>query len=113
MTDDDTPATLEESARVEQEQLWSDLDNAVRFAHNGSWSVQCDNLAWRITNLAAFVGATSWGQVSVTLLRSGVYERILTEAGRPYEPIDWDAVERTEAYIAGLIPLSEIAKESR
>lgn len=101
MTDDDHPATLEQAAIAEQEHLWADLDMAVRYASNGVWSVQCDNLQNRIVMLARLVGATRWGNISVSLLRSGVYERILNDAGFPFEPISWQAVARTEAAIAG------------
>ncbi len=101
VTEDDRPATLDEAARIEQEHLWSDLSQAVRTAHRGCWSTPCENLTWRITNLARLVGATSWSAVDVSLLRSGVYEKILTNAGIGYEPIDWDAVARTEAVILG------------
>lgn len=101
MNEEDRPGSLEEAARNEQIQLWGDLEQAVRNALRGGWSIQCDNLAWRITSLAIFVGATPWGDVSVRLLRSGVYERILTEADIPYPPIDWEAVTLTEASIAG------------
>jgi len=101
MPDDNYPATLDEAASIEQEQLWADLDNAVTSARNGVWSMQCDNLQWRIIHLARLVGPTPWEQIQVTLLRSGVYGRILDEAGIPYLPIDWDAVAETEAAIAG------------
>ncbi len=100
MTDiDDRPQTLAEAAEIEQEQLWDDLAGAVASAHRGCWSMQCENLEWRITNLAQIVGATGWSKVQVSLLRSGVYERILKAAGVTFEPIDWDAVARTEAAI--------------
>ncbi len=103
MSDDEHPATLDEAAKIEQERLWSDLTQAVRTSHRGCWSIQCEDLTWRIINLARLVGATSWSAVDVSLLRSGVYEKILTDAGIGYEPIDWDAVVRTEAVIlAGL-----------
>jgi hypothetical protein len=100
MTDEGRPATLEQAVRDELVQLWGDLTTAVRTAHNGCWSPQCENLADRIIALARFVGATRWSAVDCTLLRSGVYERILTAAGIGYEPVDWDAVAKTEAYIA-------------
>jgi hypothetical protein len=99
--DDDYPTTLEQAARDEQEQLWDDLDKAIGNALRGGWSMQCDNLTYRIVALARLVGATPWGQIQVSLLRSGVYERILNDADLTYEQIDWDAVARTEAAITG------------
>lgn len=96
---DEHPETLEEAARVEQRALWHDLPDAMANGIGTEWSIRCEGIAWRITNLARFVGATSWEEVSVRLLRAGVYERVLDEAGISYEPIDWDRVTRTEASI--------------
>lgn len=84
----------------EQVWLWGDLEVAVRTAHNGVWSLRCDDLARRIIRIARIVGATAWADVPVTLLRSGLYERILAGAGVPYPPVDWDAVTKTEEFIA-------------
>jgi hypothetical protein len=102
MTDpgNDLPTNLDDAARLEQVNLWADLDRAIRSALNGVWSMQCDNLTRRITNLAHFVGATPWDQIDVSLTLAGVYERVLTEAGIDYPPVDWDAVARTEVAIA-------------
>jgi hypothetical protein len=93
-------AALGQAVCDEQEQLWGDMTTAIRTAHNRSWSTQCENLAYRIVTLARLVGATRWSAVDSVLIRSGVYERILTEAGIRYEPIDWAAVAANEAYIA-------------
>jgi hypothetical protein len=100
VTDDELPATLEQAAREEQEFLWNDLDQAIGMAVNGEWSMHCDTLAWRIVGFAKLVGATPWGDVPMTLVRSGVYERVLSDAGVSYEPIDWDDLARHEAMIA-------------
>jgi hypothetical protein len=98
--DDDRTATLEDAARIELVQLWSDLEDARRTAINTTWSIRCENVAYRIVELSRHVGATPWEQISVRLLRDGVYERVLRDAGITYPPIDWDRVALTEARIA-------------
>ncbi len=98
--DADFPATLDHAARDEQAQLWYDLFEARRNAHNTERSMQCENVAYRIVSLARLVGATPWGEVQVDLLRDGIYERLLTEAGLDYDPIDWSQVAATEAAIS-------------
>lgn len=100
MIDDERPTTLEEAARAEQACLWHDLDIAIRTAVGTDWLQQCEQLAWRIVNLAALVGATRQDQLPVSLLRAGIYERVLGEAGVDYEPIDWSQVPPTEAWAA-------------
>jgi hypothetical protein len=100
MTEDDYPATLDQAARDEQEFLWNDLDQAVGMAANGVWSMHCDNIVQRIVMFARLAGATPWGAVPMTLVRSGVYERVLSDAGVDYEPIDWDDLAEHEAMIA-------------
>jgi len=92
LLDEDEPGTLEEAARSELVSLWGDLELAVRSAINGTWSIRCDNIAYRIVTLSRFVGVTSWEEVSVALLEHGEYERVLREAGLEYPPIDWPRV---------------------
>lgn len=96
--------TLEDVAREEQALLWDDLDRAVASALNGRWSIGCDSLKERIVAFAKILGPTPWDEIQVPLLRSGVYETILKEAGIDCPPIDWDAVRRTEEYIARPLP---------
>lgn len=100
MADDEWPATLEDAGREEQACLWGDLNDAVRDAIGGCWSIRCGNVAHRIQSLARLVGATPWDEVSVVLLRSGVYERLLREVGIEPDRIDWNVVARCEARIA-------------
>lgn len=92
----DENITLEDAVRAELVYLWSDLDTAVRFAHRGCWSGACENVAYRIGMLSRLVGATSWREVQVPLVRSGVYERVHRDAGLESPPIDWDAVSAFE-----------------
>lgn len=66
--------------------LWSDLDNAIRYAINGKWSIQCDGLEDRIKTLTQLVGPTPWESVPITMLENGVYQRIHDELGIRVEP---------------------------
>jgi hypothetical protein len=93
----DDPQTLEAATLAELEQLWGDMVQARRDALNGVWSVQCDNLVDRIVMLSRFVGPLRWGQVGVSLLRDGTYERVHREAGIDYPPVDWARVAEVEA----------------
>jgi hypothetical protein len=61
--------------------LWNDLDDARLGAINGRWSMRCDELADRIKDLTELVGPTPWGEVPITLLELGHYQRIHQEIG--------------------------------
>lgn len=98
---DDFPATLTDAARAELEQLWGDLAAHRRYAHNGVWSVGCENKAYRIVALSRLVGALPWGQVDVDVLLDGLYERLHTEAGIAYPAIDWERVRAVKAANVG------------
>lgn len=100
VSDDDYPTTLEEAARSEQGYLWDDLGQAIGRARNGVWSMECDRLASRIVGLARLVGSTPWGAVPMSLIQSGVYERVLDAAGLAYEPISRAEVAEYEAEMA-------------
>jgi hypothetical protein len=101
--DEDRPATLHDAAVAEQVQLWGDLEEATRTAIRTCWSIRCEGVAYRIQSLALLVGPTPWDEVSVRLLRDGVYARVLTEVGLPVPAIDWDAVARCEERIFGAV----------
>lgn len=79
----DRTQQLEHALHDELEQLWNDLFWAIRDAHNGTWSLWCDNLASRIQTITRLVGPTPPGQISFGLLRegAGVYERLHAEIG--------------------------------
>ncbi len=81
---EDHPDDVAAAARIELVNLWSDLAHARQFASNGVWSVQCDNLAYRIVMLSRVVGACPWGDVDVDVLLDGLYVRVHDEAGIPY-----------------------------
>ncbi len=96
---DDYPTDPVAAIRVELAHLWHDLSEARRSALNGVWSMQCDNLVYRIVMLSRVASATPWGEVGVDVLLDGLYERLHREAGIEYPPIDWDGMRRAAAYI--------------
>lgn len=93
-------ANLVEVARSESICLWSDLQEAQQTAIRTDWSIKCGNLAERIVDLSRLVGAVPWQCIGVSTLRTGVYERVYTEAGIAYPPIDWQRVAEVEQRIA-------------
>lgn len=66
---------------LEQQHLWNDLNNDVRMAINGVWSIAAESRAWRIVRIARFIGPTDWVDVPLSLLMGGVYQAILKKAG--------------------------------
>lgn len=72
---------LRKACRKELRSLWHDLDHAVRSALNGTWSMGCDDVTHRIKRLTRLVGPTPWEAIQITLLESGVYQRIHAELG--------------------------------
>lgn len=61
--------------------LWSDLEQAIRTAANGTWSKRCDDIEQRIKRMTPLVGPTPWQQVNIKLLEFGVYQRIHEDIG--------------------------------
>ena len=54
---DGAPRTLEEAVRQELVALWTDLDEAIKHAIDGSWSMQCDWIVERIAILTRLTGS--------------------------------------------------------
>jgi len=98
------PWDLEGVLRNELIQLWDDLDTARRNAINGVWSIQCDNIVYRITLLTHNGGGVvEWGEVSVDLLIDGTYQRVY-DAMNPWletPQVDMDRVYETYKAIYG------------
>ncbi len=97
---EDYPNDLTDAAQAELEHLWRDLHHARQFFGNGVWSMQCDNLAYRIVMLSRPVGALHSDKVQVDLVLDGLYERLHREAGIEHPPIDWDGIRETANYNA-------------
>lgn len=73
--------SMTEAVCDELEYLWGDLDNAMRYALNGRWSIQCDGLVDRIKTLTQLVGPTSWDKIPLSMLENGVYQRLHDDLG--------------------------------
>ncbi|MFB4265333.1 hypothetical protein [Nonomuraea sp. GTA35] len=91
--DEETFATLEEVAAHELMRLWADLRSAIRNAASGYWSINCEQIAYRIAVLTRALGkATPWESIPVDLLADGVYQRMHDLMGIPYEQPDMQRV---------------------
>lgn len=74
--------TLEEWIAWEQACLWSDLDEAIRRAANGVWSMGCESVSSRIAGCIKATGhVTPWSEVPWNLATGGVYEALVGIAG--------------------------------
>ncbi len=96
-----TDSDLAEAVRGELDNLWNDLNDAVRNAINGVWPMACDHLTWRIIRLSRIVGSTPWESIQVGLLTSGIYQRIHEAAGIDYAPVD---MERAQELASRFLP---------
>jgi hypothetical protein len=82
------PVALERDAlvaavREELVNLWSDLEDAVRMAANGSWSGGCERLKDRIKALSDLVGPARWQDISIPFLLSETYRQVCEDIGHP------------------------------
>lgn len=82
--------------REELVYLWADLHAAkVRAMAADGWSVEAEGVRDRIEDFTRIVGAVRWQAVQLDLLED--YEHLHAEWGVPFEPVDWDHVERLKA----------------
>lgn len=84
--------SMTEAIEEELESLWDDLEKARRSAVNGQWSIECDNLVYRIQTLTMLVGPTHWTRIQLNLLEKGIYQKILDEMDITYETPDMQKV---------------------
>jgi hypothetical protein len=74
---------LASAVRLELVNLWSDLEDAVRMAANGTWSGGCERLKERIKALSDLVGPASWQDISIPFLLSDTYRTVCEDIGHP------------------------------
>jgi hypothetical protein len=79
---EDSPESLDEAARQEQDCLWTDLDSAIRNAINGEWSMQCDWLVGRIAVLAKLTGYITVQEAISSTFPPVLYGEIVEAIGR-------------------------------
>lgn len=87
--------------------LWSDLDEAMRRALHGGWSMECDWLTERIVTFTQLAGVTPWEEVPTSLVLDGTYQGIMMSAGFGAPEIDLeyvrDLAERSSRYNSLLV----------
>ncbi|MFD4394422.1 hypothetical protein [Kitasatospora sp. NPDC058478] len=96
MTDTPELETLRAALREELELLWGDLLNATDRALDGTWSMECDALATRITKITLLIGPANWKQVPMTAVENGLYEQIHAAMGIS-APVDHQELAQTRA----------------
>jgi hypothetical protein len=82
--------------RDEQNALWRELDEAIRRAINGRWSMQAAYVARRIVEAARLVGPTHPSEVLWTLTGSGIYDALLDVGAIEHEPLTLEYLRETE-----------------
>lgn len=95
---------IEEWVREEQANLWYDLQNNIRAAVNGAWSMGAANSALRIIEAARLVGPTPWGDVPTSLVAGHVYETVLRAGGFDPEVPDeaeWQRIDELQQRTTG------------
>lgn len=93
-------AALEAFAKDEQTHLWEELEQAIRRAINGAWSMAASNIARRIVRAARLVGPTPHGAASWSLVAGGVYEAVLRAGGIEPDIPDEQEWQRLDSLMA-------------
>lgn len=88
---------LAQWVRDEQAALWRELDEAIRSAVNGYWSMRAAYVARRIVEAARLVGPTEPDEVLWPLVGGGIYEALLDIGGVTHEPLTPAYLRETEA----------------
>lgn len=86
--------------RDEQDALWRELDEAIRRAVNGVWSIQAGYVARRIVEAARLVGPTHPDGVLWRLTGSGIYDTLLDVGEIEHEPLTPEYLRETEALMS-------------
>lgn len=97
---DDAYEPLVAWVRDEQVALWGDLNEAIRGAANGAWSIHAANVARRIVEAARLVGPVPHGEIPWSLVAGGVYAAVLTAGGFTPELPDEPEWQRLDALMA-------------
>jgi hypothetical protein len=87
---------LIEWVKDEQAALWRELDEAIRRAVNGYWSMQAAYVARRIVEAARLVGPTHPDSVLWSLTGGGVYDALLDVGGVEHDPLTPEYLRETE-----------------
>lgn len=86
----DSERALREFVERTQDVLWDRLDDDLRTAINGEWSIAAANTVINIISAARLVGATSWESVPARLVAGRVWEAVLALGDVEHEPLTED-----------------------
>lgn len=73
---------------AEQECLWDDLNNDLRMAANGYWSIAAESRVGRIIRIGKAVGFTDWEKIQLPLLVNDIYGAVISRAGCEVPKVD-------------------------
>jgi hypothetical protein len=76
---------LEHYAREAQVAAWDHLNDALRRAINGVWSIECGGFAIEALRAARLVGPTPPDEVPSNLVGSGIYAQLLALIDIPHQ----------------------------
>lgn len=97
MTTSVSTSALAEWIKDEQAALWRELDEAIRRAANGRWSMQAAYVARRIVEAARLAGPTNPDEVLWPLTGSGVYDALLEIGQVEHTPLAPAYLRETES----------------
>ena len=95
-----TGRALRRFVRKTQASDWEALDQALRDAIDGVWSMAASNLAARIVAAARLVGPTPPKSVPWRLVSGGVYDAVLDVGEVPHASLTPEFVAETDARMA-------------
>ena len=104
-----TGRDLRRFVRGTQASDWEALDQALRDAINGVWSMAASNLAARIVAAARLVGPTPPTSVPWRLVSGGVYDAVLDAGEVPHPSLTPQFVAETDARMAECGPVGPAA----
>ena len=104
-----TGRALRRFVRGTQASDWDALDQALRDAINGVWSMTASNLAARIVAAARLVGPTPPKSVPWRLVSGGVYDAVLDAGKVPHASLTPEFVAETDARMAEYGPVGPAA----
>ena len=104
-----TGRALRRFVRKTQASDWDALDQALRDAIDGVWSMAASNLAARIVAAARLVGPTPPKSVPWRLVSGGVYDAVLDAGEVPHASLTPKFMAETDARMAEYGPVGPAA----
>ena len=107
-----TGRALRRFVRRTQASDWDALDQALRDAIDGVWSMAASNLAARIVAAARLVGPTPPKSVPWRLVSGGVYDAVLDAGEVPHPSLNPEFVAETDARMAEYVSVHQLMLQS-